>query len=74
MRSRHRSQPGGGFLLPLSGSRAPQRNHCCFNIACHAAKVSGQSIKKLALLFIGRKFTDDGAILGVRKQLFERCL
>jgi hypothetical protein len=54
-------------------SRAPQCNHG-FNIACRAAKVSGQSIKKFTLLFIGRKFTDEGAILGVREQLFEPCL
>ena len=53
--------------------RALQRNHG-LNIECHTAQVGSQSIKKVALPYVGGKFANEGAILGIGQQLFEPCL
>jgi hypothetical protein len=38
------------------------------------ASWAGQFVKEVALLSVGRKFANEGAVLGVREQLFEPCL
>ena len=53
--------------------RELHRNHG-LNIDCHTAQVSGQSIEEVALPYVGRKFANEGAILGIGQQLFEPWL
>jgi hypothetical protein len=60
------------FIVAV-GLRALQRKHGS-NIECHAAQVGGQSIEQVALPCVGRKFANEGAILGIDQQLFESCL
>jgi hypothetical protein len=58
---------------PLTAIFSRRRNHD-FDIVSHSAKIGGQFGKEFALLFIGRKSADEGAILSFREQLFELCL
>jgi hypothetical protein len=71
--------PQGRLSLPINRRkivairvRALQRNHG-LNIEGHTAQVSGQSIEEVALPYVGGKFANQRAILGIGQQLFEFC-
>ena len=64
----HYSLNRRGLITP----HAPQRNHG-LNIGCHAAEISGQAIEEVAFPCVGRKFANEGAILGIGQQLFKPC-
>ncbi len=68
----HYSLKSAGPFVVVSTLRTPQRNDG-LNIARHAPEVSGQSIEEVALPRVGRKFANQGAILGIGQQLFKPC-